>query len=86
MMLDPQSYVNEFRKASFVELKKERERLYKELRAIECVAFEKERLSNAWLVCPGPDVKYQVYLQYLAVLSEFMAEKYRAEVVFGEEV
>ena len=84
MMLDPRSYVEEFKKASFEKLVKERERLYKELKAVESVAFEKEHESNAWLVCPSPDVKYQVYLQYLAALSEFMAEKYRQEVVWGE--
>lgn len=84
MMLDPKSYVKEFKNSSFDELKKERERLYKELRAIERVAFEKEHVSEDWQVLPGPGTRYQMYLEYMAALCELMSKKYREEIAWGK--
>ena len=86
MMISPQGYVDELKNEPFEKLVKERERLYKELKKIEKDAFDSERKSDAWNICPGPDVQYQMHLEYLAELCNFIAEKYRTEVVWGESM
>ena len=84
MMVSPQSYVDEFRHESFDKLIAERERLYKELKEIEKDVFDSERKSDAWRINPSPDVLYQMQLEYMAALCQFIAEKYQTEVVWGE--
>ena len=37
-----------------------------------------------WNISHGPDVRYQVYLQYLSKLCGFMYEKYNQEYVWGD--
>ena len=86
MMISPQAYVDEFKNEPFEKLIKERERLYKDIEKIEKDAFDSERKSDAWNICPGPDVQYQMHLEYLAELCNFIAEKYRTEVVWGESM
>lgn len=72
MMISPQVYVDELKNEPFEKLVKERERLYKELKKIEKDAFDLERKSDAWNICPGPDVQYQMHLEYLAELCNFI--------------
>ncbi|MCR4692074.1 MAG: hypothetical protein K5739_12080 [Lachnospiraceae bacterium] len=84
MMISPQSYVEEFRHEPFDKLIAERGRLYKELKALEKEAFDSEKKSDAWLKSPSVDVRYQMALEYMAALCEYISEKYRAEIVWGE--
>ncbi len=84
MMISPQSYVEEFRHEPFDKLIAERERLYKEFKKLEKEAFDSDKKSDAWLMSPSVDVRYQMYLEYMAALCEFISEKYRTEIVWGE--
>ena len=68
MMISPQVYVDELKNEPFEKLVKERERLYKELKKIEKDAFDLERKSDAWNICPGPDVQYQMHLDFVILL------------------
>ena len=86
MMISPQAYVEEFKHEPFDKLISERERLYKELKALEKEAFDSEKKGDAWLISPSVDVRYQMYLEYMAALCEFISEKYRTEVVWGESL
>lgn len=86
MMISPQLYVDEFKHDTFEKLFNERERLYKEIKETEKDVFDPDRKSNAWHLCPGPDVQYRMKLEYLSELCRFIAEKYRIEVVWGESM
>ena len=86
MMISSQSYIDEFRQESFEALIKERERLYTEIKKLEKDAYDPDKSSDAWNICPGPDVQYQMHLEYLAELCNFIAEKYRTEIVWGGSI
>ena len=53
-----------------------------ELKRLEKLVFDdKERLDDAWMFKPGPDVQYQMTLEYLAELCLFIEKKYNKEIV-----
>ncbi len=65
---------------TFDKLLKERDSLIREIRA-----FEKKKIpAEQWMMYPKPDVIYQMNLQYLSVLCDYIAERYNAEFVSGE--
>ena len=37
------------------------------------------------MICPSPDVRYQMYLEYLSGLCLFMRNKYNEEYVWGDK-
>ncbi|MBE6034993.1 MAG: hypothetical protein E7222_09900 [Clostridiales bacterium] len=84
MMISPESYVDDHRNDSFEELIAERNQLVEELNRLEKIVYDKECADKAWSMHPGPDVQYQVTLQYLAQLCDFLQEKYRREIVWKE--
>lgn len=82
MMIGPKGYIMMHEKDSFPQLIKERNKLVAELKRLEKLVFDdKERLDDAWKFKPGPDVHYQVTLEYLAELCLFIEEKYNKEIV-----
>ncbi len=84
MMIGPKAYIMMHEKDSFPQLIKERNKLVAELKRLEKLVFDdKERLDDAWLFKPGPDVHYQMTLEYLAELCLFIEEKYNKEIVHG---
>lgn len=85
MMISPQSYVKEHENDTFEELIKERNELVKSIKRLEKKLFSEEKMNEEVMVCPGPDVEYQVELMYLAELCNFMGEKFNKEIVWGEE-
>ena len=60
MMISPETYV------SFHELIKERNTLIKELSNLEKIVFDENKSDRSWQINPGPDVRYQLTLEYLA--------------------
>lgn len=85
MMISPQGYVMQFENDTFEKLIKERDSLVKEIKSLEEIVFDENKTSEAWLVRPGPDVRYQMCLDYLAELCRFISEKYNTEIVWGNE-
>ena len=85
MMLGPVNYIDEIKDYSFEELIKEREELEGYLKELEEVAFDRDKKDPSWKICPQPDVQYQMNLEYLAELCQFIKEKYSKEFVWGEE-
>lgn len=83
MMISPEMYVEEHRNDSFEELIETRDDLVEELKSLEKIAFDKEQKGNAWDICPGPDVQYQMTLEYLAKLCMVLHEKYNDECICG---
>ena len=88
MMISPISYIEELKDNSFEQLIAERDSLIQEIMELEKIAFKKgeDRTDPAWQFCPGPDVRYQMNLGYLAELCSFIEEKYNREIVHGEEI
>ena len=88
MMISPISYIEELKDNSFEQLIAERDSLIQEIKELEKIAFKKgeDRTDPAWQFHPGPDVRYQMNLEYLAKLCSFIEEKYNREIVYGEEL
>jgi len=84
MMISPRSYVDSHKNDTFEELIKERDSLFEEIKQLETLVFSADREGEEWRYHPGPDVKYQVYLEYLSALCDFIKEKYNTEIVWGE--
>lgn len=85
MMISPDYYIMMHKNDSFEELIKERKSLQRKIASLEKIVFAKENDHEEPMVMPGPDVQYQMGLQYLSKLCEFICEKYNREVVHGED-
>ena len=83
MMISPMSYVDEHKNDSIEQLIKERKSLIKEIEKLEKIVFSKDRSSAEWNFCPGPDVRYQVELEYLSELCQYISERYNQEYEWG---
>ena len=70
MMLSPESFVENLKDLPFDKLKKERDKLYREIRS-----FEKQNNEETETLCidPSPEVVYQMNLKYLGKLCELMS-------------
>ena len=70
MMLSPESFVENLKDLPFDKLKKERDKLYREIRS-----FEKQDNEETGTLCidPSPEVVYQMNLKYLGKLCELMS-------------
>ena len=65
----------------------ERNSCFLELKELEKIVFDENRTNPEWDVHPGPDVRYQWTLEYIAELCKLMQEKYCREIVhMGEEM
>lgn len=80
MMISPESYAEMQKPRCLSELIKEKNELIKEIEELEKIVFEKPRSSELWGYHPGPDVRYQCDLEYLAKLCEMISEKYRNRI------
>ena len=84
MMISPDVFVKQFEDVPFLDLIRERDRLITEIRRFEVREMAGDRSDPAWGVCPMPDVRYQMNLEYLAGLCRLMQERYNREYVRGE--
>ncbi len=84
MMISPQGYISEHENDSFEQLIKERNSIIKEIKDLEKIVFSDDKTDPAWMIHPGPDVQYQMSLEYLAELCKFICDKYNREIVWGE--
>ena len=80
MMNSPQGYVEYCKQYSYEELIQEREELLDDIRDLEKKLFSGDRKDD-YIVSPSPEVRYQVKLEYLAALSEYMQQRYNEEYV-----
>lgn len=85
MMISSQGYIEEHKNDTFEELIKEREELIGAIKHLEKLVFSDDRMSEERMIHPGPDVQYQMNLEYLAELCNFMSEKYNREIVWGDD-
>lgn len=81
MMISPMGYLDNVKELSYEELIKEKNQL---IRAID--RYEKGKVKQEeYIVDPAPDVVYQMNLEYLAELCQYMSERYREEYETGEK-
>ena len=85
MMLSPNYYAEEHENDSFEEMINERKRLIEELGELEKIAYDEERTDSAWGIHPGPDVQYQMTLEYLSQICILLKEKYNRVIIWKEE-
>ena len=85
MMISPQGYLEEHKNDTFEELINEREKLIDSIKHLEKLVFSDDKMSEARMIHPTPDVQYQMNLEYLAELCNYMSEKYNREIVWGED-
>ena len=79
MMISPKTFVDEYRNYSIEEIIEVRNDLINEIKDLEKIVFSKDRNNEAWGICPGPDVQYQVNLEYLSQICILLSEKYNEE-------
>lgn len=74
MMISSENFSEDLQDESYEALIKERDSLIREIRH-----FEKNRdkiLGKEIVICPSPEVVYQMNLQYLAVVCNLISSKY----------
>ena len=81
MMHSPVSYVERLKDTPYLELIKERDRLIQFLQNYEKNEMAGDRSDPAWQRLPMPDVRYQVYFEYLAELCRLMKGKYNRDYI-----
>lgn len=53
---------------TFEQLLQERDCLIAEIHELEKIVYSEDRSDEAWSICPQPDVRYQMNLDYLSEL------------------
>ena len=77
MMISPPVFLDEHRNDPYEKLLRVRDALIREIRAFE----RKKTPADQWMICPSPEVVYQMNLQYLSVLCNYIVERYNSEFV-----
>ena len=77
MMSSPDYLKSEYEKMSYEELLEKREDLLAYIKRFEAGEID----DDEWHICPSPDVRYQMNLEYLGVLASIIAKKYRMRTV-----
>lgn len=85
MMISPEAYLEQMKDATYEQLIKERDGLIRYVRRYEKTEKAGVRSGDEWMICPSPDVRYQMYLEYLSGLCLFMRNKYNEEYVWGDK-
>lgn len=78
-MMSPESFVRAYKDEPIEEIIKIRDELIDNIKNLEKIVFSKDRSSEEWNFHPGPDVRYQVNLEYLSQICILLSEKYNAE-------
>ena len=79
MVMRMSAYMEGLKRKSYPELMQERERLLDYMHRFETNEIAGDRSDPEWDACPAPDVRYQVYYDYLSVLCGVMRERYSRE-------
>ena len=84
MMISPSSYIDRFKDVEYLDLIKEHNHLMKFIIEYEEKDIAGDRSGEEWGIHPQPDVRYQIYLEYLGELCALMSERYNQDYVWGD--
>ena len=73
--MSPQSVIQMKKDKSYNELIDERNKVIEEIKDFENTPYDPENYN----ICPSPDVFYQWNLEYLGLLCNLIAEKFRED-------
>lgn len=82
MMISPDYYIEQLKDADYLQLIEERNGLVEAIKDFEEKELAGDRSGDEWMIMPSPEVVYQMNLEYLGRLCEFMKEKYNQEYVW----
>ena len=82
MMIDPFSYVDQYKNASYQEILKFKNELISDITKFE---HDFDRKDPNWTVCPSPDVYYQWNLEALGLIATMLSEAFNKEYESGEK-
>ena len=83
MMIPPKMYISGIKDKPYSELIDERNKLIQHICDFEEKEKAGKRDESEWNSSPFPDVRYQMYLEYLSGLCALMQERYNEEYVWG---
>ncbi len=84
MMISPETYTAELEDKPYPDLIRERDRMIQYLHDFEKKETAGDRSDPEWGCSPSPEVRYQMYLEYLSALCDRMQERYNEEYVWGK--
>ena len=84
MIISPEAYIDRFKGTEYLDLITERDRLIRFITEYEEKDIAGDRSGKGWGIHPQPNVRYQVYLEYLSRLCVLMSEKYNKDYVWGD--
>ena len=76
MIIPPESYIEQFKNASYDDLIKERDRLIKKIIKYEKSEEDDKNSDVKIIINPSPDVMYVFQLEYLSMLCKLMKDRY----------
>lgn len=82
MMISPQSFINECKDKKYAQLIQIREGLLADIRYFE---KHKDEADEELIICPSPEVVYQMNLKYLGKVCELISDKYNDEFIWKNE-
>ena len=83
MMIDPFSYVDQYKDASYQEILKFKNELISDITKFE---HDFDRKDPNWRVAPGPDVQYQWNLEALGFIASMLSKAFNKEYETGDKV
>lgn len=84
-MISPKNYAEQFSKASYQKMIKERDNLFGDIKNFENMKKAGTDFNGEDMIDPQPDVIYQMNMDYLAELLLIMRRKYNEEYVCGNK-
>ena len=75
MMISPNAYAGFHKDKSYKSLIRERDSLIREIRKLEKLVLNKDPENEAWQICPDPEVRYRVLMEYLIELCGMMLQR-----------
>ena len=82
MMIDPFSYVDQYKDASYQEILKFKNELISDITKFE---HDYDLENSEWEFKPGPDVHYQWNLEVLGLIAPMLREAFNREYECGEK-
>ena len=81
MMISPDYYIEQLKDADYLQLIEERNGLVEAIKDFEKKELAGDRSGDEWMIMPSPEVRYQMFLEYLSLICDFMKEKYNREYI-----